>query len=392
MAAQPQTVSAVVAALKALIDPAFRSVWVTGELSGVKRHPSGHWYFTLKDDTAQLRGVLFRRDAERLAFPLADGQQVVIRGRLSVYERDGQTQLYAQTVEPVGLGAALVAREALKARLMAEGLFSRPKRRWPLIPRRIAVITAESGAARRDIEAVTARRFPGLPLDLIPAAVQGDQAVASLVAALACVDPARHDIAIIGRGGGAKEDLQAFDAEAVVRAVAACPVPVISAVGHEIDTTLTDLAADARAATPSAAAELAVPDRQALLADLLQRRARWQQAWQAWTTRQQEALDRRRQHPLWSQPQWVAQVYERAWTTAAERWDRAWETFTNRLQHQLALRQTQWAAFDPTRILEHGYAIVTDPLTGQVVTAASAGTAVRIRWADGERVFGTASC
>lgn len=387
MAAQPQTVSAVVAALKALVDPAFRSVWVTGELSGVKRHPSGHWYFTLKDDTAQLRGVMFRRDAERLAFPLADGQQVAIRGRLAVFERDGQTQIYAATIEPVGAGAALLALEALKRRLFAEGLFDRPKRRWPLIPRRIAVITAESGAARRDIEAVTARRFPGLPLDLIPAAVQGDQAVPSLVAALAQVDPARHDVVIIGRGGGATEDLQAFNAEAVVRAVAACPVPVIAAVGHEIDKTLADLAADERASTPSAAAELAVPDRQALLTDLMQRRTRWQQGWQAWVARQTDALARRRQHPLWSQPQWVAHVYERAWTTAAERWDRAWETFTNRLQHQLTLRQTRWAASDPARILAQGYAVVTDLHTHRVVTAATAGAAVRIRWADGERVF-----
>jgi exodeoxyribonuclease VII large subunit len=387
MAAQPQTVSAVVAALKALVDPAFRSVWVTGELSGVKRHPSGHWYFTLKDEAAQLRGVMFRRDADRLAFPLANGQQVAIRGRLAVYERDGQTQIYATTIEPVGAGAALLALEALKRRLSAEGLFDRSKRRWPLIPHCIAVSTAESGAARRDIEAVTGRRFPGLPLDLIPAAVQGDQAVPSLVAALAQVDPARHDVVILGRGGGATEDLQAFNAEAVVRAVAACPVPVIAAVGHEIDKTLADLAADARASTPSAAAEMAVPDRQALLTDLMQRRARWQQGWQGWTTRQQEALDRRRQHPLWSRPQWMAQVYERAWATAAECWDRAWESFTSRLQHQLALRQTRWAAFDPARILAQGYAIVTDVGTGRVVTAATAGETVRIRWADGERVF-----
>jgi len=387
MASQPQTVSAVVAALKALVDPAFRAVWVTGELSGVKRHPSGHWYFTLKDEAAQLRGVMFRRDAEKLLFPLADGQHVAIRGRLSVFERDGQTQIYAASIEPVGAGAALLALEALKRRLQAEGLFNRPKRRWPLIPRRIAVITAESGAARRDIEAVAGRRFPGLPLDLIPAAVQGEQAVSSLVAALAQVDPVRHDVVIIGRGGGATEDLQAFNAEAVVRAVAACPVPVIAAVGHEIDQTLVDWAADARASTPSAAAELAVPDRQALTADVLQRRARWQQSWHAWTTRQTDALARRRQHPLWSHPQFMAHVYERPLTTAAERWDRAWERRIQQWQHQLALYQTQWAASDPARILAQGYAIVMDEPTHQVVTATTAGPSIRIRWADGERVY-----
>lgn len=147
------------------------------------------------------------------------------------------------------------------------------------------------------------------------------------------------------------------------------------------------MAADERASTPSAAAELAVPDRQALLTDLMQRRTRWQQGWQAWVARQTDALARRRQHPLWSQPQWVAQVYERAWTTAAERWDRAWETFTSRLQHQLTLRQTRWAASDPAHILAQGYAIVTDVGTDRVVTAATAGETVRIRWADGERLF-----
>ncbi|AEJ41282.1 exodeoxyribonuclease VII large subunit [Sulfobacillus acidophilus TPY] len=156
----------------------------------------------LKDEAAQLRGVLFRRDAERLAFPLQDGQQVVIRGRLGVFERDGQTQIYATTIEPVGAGAALLALEALKRRLIAEGLFNRPKRRWPRIPRCVAVITAESGAARRDIEAVAARRFPGLPLDLIPASVQGARAVEELVAAIQRVDLARHDVVIIGRVKG----------------------------------------------------------------------------------------------------------------------------------------------------------------------------------------------
>lgn len=380
---EPLAVSAVVAALKALVEPTFRRVWVQGELSGVKHHPSGHWYFALKDDQAQLRGVMFRRDAERLAFPLKDGSHVAIRGRLGVFERDGQTQIYAQTIEPVGVGAQRLAFEALYRQLKAEGIFDRPKRQWPRIPRRVAVITAESGAARRDIEAVAARRFPGLPLDLIPASVQGARAVEELLAAIRRVDPARHDVVIIGRGGGAAEDLQAFNAEAVVRAVAACPVPVISAVGHEIDSTLTDHAADRREPTPSAAAEQAIPDRAVLLQEVAQARARFHAAAVADGQRRADRLARIRQHPVWQDPARVMQGYQLALDRRMERWDRALERAFDQWTQRLALARARFAAVDPTAILSRGYAYVTDAATGQVVTAAAAADRIRVHWADG---------
>lgn len=378
----PQSVSALVAEIKGVIEPRFRQVWVQGELSGVKHHTSGHWYFILKDDNAQLRGVLFRRDAERLIAPLQDGQQVAIRGRLGVFERDGQTQLYASTVEWVGQGAALVALEALKRALYAEGLFSRPKRTWPRIPRCVAVITAETGAARRDIEAVTARRCPGVRLALIPAVVQGDQAVASLVAALAHVDPAQHDVVILGRGGGATEDLQAFNAEAVVRAVAACPVPVIAAVGHEIDTTLVDLAADRRAPTPSAAAEMAVPDVHALRTQHMQLQARWATAWSGYVGTRRERWQRAATRPWMTDPRHLWDAQRQRWERLAERWDRAWMAYLERLRHARDLVAVRWAAVDPLAVLDRGYAYVTDP-QGRVVTARDAAPLIAVHWADG---------
>ncbi len=381
-AAEPVTVSALVARVKSTLEPAFRSVWVHGELSGVKHHPSGHWYFTLKDESAQIRGVLFRRNAEQLAFPLKDGLTVAIRGRLGVYERDGQTQLYAESVEALGAGAQRLALEALHRQLKAEGLFDRPKRNWPLIPLAVAVITSASGAARRDIEAVGGRRCPGVRLDLIPATVQGPQAADELIRALAQIDPARHDVVIIGRGGGATEDLQAFNAEVVVRAVAACPVPVISAVGHEIDTTLTDLAADRRAPTPSAAAELAIPDLATLHQEHAQAHARFSSAWMAYRTRVQEAWQRFAQHPLLANPALLADGYRTLWERAAERWDRSWTAWVERHQHHLQMLTARVNALDPTAILGRGYAYVTDN-DGQVVTAATAPQDVAIHWSDG---------
>ncbi|PSR30171.1 MAG: exodeoxyribonuclease VII large subunit [Sulfobacillus benefaciens] len=380
--AEPVSVSVLVGQIKATVEPAFRTVWVQGELTGVKHHPSGHWYFALKDETAQLRGVLFKGSAVRLAFPLKDGMTVAMRGRLGVYERDGQTQLYAETVEALGAGAQRLALEALYRQLKAEGVFDHPKRSWPRIPHGVAVITAESGAARRDIEAVAGRRCPGIRLDLIPAVVQGTQAVDALVQALAHVDPARHAVVIIGRGGGATEDLQAFNAEAVVRAVAASPVPVISAVGHEIDTTLTDLAADRRAPTPSAAAELAIPDLAALQQEFTQAHARFQTAWHAYRTRLQDRWQRVAQHPLITNPALLAEGYRLRWERGVERWDRAWMTWVERRRQAVALMAVRVQALDPTAILGRGYAYVTNA-AGQVVTAATAADTVQVHWHDG---------
>ncbi len=236
-------------------------MWVVGEMVSYTEHASGHRYFTLKDEQSQLRCVMWRSTQLR-NFKPESGMEVVARGRLSVYERSGQYQLTVQKLMPAGVGAQQQALEALKRKLQKEGLFDEERKRpLPAFPTAVGVLTSASGAAFRDILNVLARRFAGLRVVLRPAVVQGDGAPSSISGGVADLNALGGlDVLIVGRGGGAAEDLAAFNTEVVVRAVAASEVPVISAVGHEIDFTLTDLVADVRAPTPSAAAELVVRD------------------------------------------------------------------------------------------------------------------------------------
>lgn len=247
-------------------DELLRAVWVRGEISNFKWHTSGHIYFTLKDDTTQIKCVMFRSSAARLRFRPENGMQVLVGGSVTVYERDGAYQLYAAEMEPAGVGALHLEFEQRKARLAAEGLFDPEiKRPLPLLPRRVGLITAPTGAAVRDLITVARRRFPAVRLVLAPALVQGAEAPASLTRALQLMGRLSEvDVIIIGRGGGSLEDLWAFNDEELARAIRACPVPVVSAVGHETDYTIADFAADLRAPTPSAAAELVVPSRSEL--------------------------------------------------------------------------------------------------------------------------------
>ncbi|BAD40831.1 exodeoxyribonuclease VII large subunit [Symbiobacterium thermophilum] len=248
-------------------DPLLRSVWVQGEISNFKWHHSGHIYFTLKDEVAQVKVVMFRSYANRLRFRPENGMQVIVQGNVTVFERDGVYQLYAAAMEPYGLGALHLEFEQLKRRLAAEGLFDEAlKRPIPSLPRAVGLVTAPTGAAIRDMITVARRRFPGMRLVLAPALVQGPDAPESLIRALGLVARVPEvDVVIIGRGGGSLEDLWAFNDERLARAIRACPVPVVSAVGHETDYTIADFAADLRAPTPSAAAELVVPSRSELL-------------------------------------------------------------------------------------------------------------------------------
>lgn len=256
--------------VKELLDqePLLSALWVQGEISNFKHHTSGHMYFTLKDSVSQVRCVMFRSAAQRLRFRPENGMQVLAYGSVTVYERDGVYQLYCQEMEPAGVGALYLQYEQLKARLAAEGLFDEAlKRPLPLLPRKVGVVTALTGAAIRDIVTVSRRRYPGIHLVISPALVQGDEAPASLIRALNLVTQVPGvDVVIIGRGGGSLEDLWAFNDEGLARALRACPVPVVSAVGHETDFTIADFAADLRAPTPSAAAELVVPSRAELAA------------------------------------------------------------------------------------------------------------------------------
>ncbi len=258
-----------------LVEEKIGLVWVEGEVSNLRSPGSGHIYFVLKDGGAQVPSIMWRSTTQRLRFRIEDGKRFLVRGRLGIFPEQGKLQLYVDAIEPAGLGAAALAFEQLKKRLAADGLFD-PARKRPLprLPRCIGVVTSPTGAAVRDIIRVVERRFPTHIL-VSPARVQGDGAAGEIVRALARL--ARQpgvDVVIVGRGGGSSEDLSAFNDEAVVRAIAAFPVPVISAVGHEVDITLSDLVADVRAATPTAAGELAVPEWKVLQESLRKLEAR----------------------------------------------------------------------------------------------------------------------
>lgn len=271
----PLSISQLNRQAKQLLESQFASVWVVGELSNFARPSSGHWYFSLKDDRAQVRCAMFRSANARLRFQPEAGQQVQVRAKLSLYEARGDYQLIVEHMEPAGAGALAAAFEALKAQLQQEGLFDPAlKRPVPTMPRHIAVVTSPTGAAIHDILTVLARRFPLLPVTLIPVPVQGDGAAQAIAAAIDLAnDLVRSgsydfDVLLVGRGGGSLEDLWAFNEEVVARAIAASDLPVVSAVGHETDVSIADFSADVRAATPSAAAELLSPDQRELMETL----------------------------------------------------------------------------------------------------------------------------
>ena len=255
--------------VKMLIDgnPVLSRVYVKGEISNLTFHGSGHLYFSLKDETGRAAAVMFRSAAEKLAFRPENGMKVLVGGRVSVYTRDGAYQIYVSTLEPDGIGALAIAYEQLRRRLEAEGLFRQEiKKPIPKIPSAIGIVTSPTGAAIHDIMSVTGRRFPFAKLILYPALVQGEGAERDLVAGIEYFSASGTvDTVIIGRGGGSLEDLWAFNSETLARAIRRSRVPVISAVGHESDFTICDFASDVRAPTPSAAAEIAVPDQNELI-------------------------------------------------------------------------------------------------------------------------------
>jgi exodeoxyribonuclease VII large subunit len=256
--------------VRVLLERGFGTLWVEAEISNLSRPSSGHWYFSLKDANAQVRCAMFRQRNMLCSFAPRDGQKVLVRARIGLYEPRGEFQLIVEHMEDAGLGALKRQFEELAAKLKAEGLFAAERKRpLPSLPRRIGVITSPSGAAVRDILHVLARRFPAVAVMIYPAAVQGAQAPAELLAALAlAARRAECEVLILARGGGSLEDLWAFNDERLARAIVASPIPVVSGVGHEIDFTIADFAADVRAPTPSAAAELVVPDAGEWLANI----------------------------------------------------------------------------------------------------------------------------
>lgn len=247
--------------IRYLLETEFQYVWIEGEISNFRPAPSGHWYFTLKDESSQIRCAMFRNQNRYVKFRPEDGLRIVAWGKVSVYSARGEYQLILETMEPQGLGSMMLAFEQLKSKLAAEGLFDQGRKKpLPRFPRTVGLVTSSKGAAVRDMIRIIHRRFPGMIILLSPTLVQGDKAPEEITAALERLIRADGvDVIIIGRGGGSIEDLWGFNDERVVRAVAGCPIPIVGAVGHETDTTLMDYAADLRASTPSAAAELVAP-------------------------------------------------------------------------------------------------------------------------------------
>jgi exodeoxyribonuclease VII large subunit len=269
------TVGALMGLVRSAVEGNFKSVWVTGEVSNLRTSPSGHTYFSLKDEKALLKTALFKGYAAKIKFQLKDGMELIVHGNLSVYEKGSDLNLVADHCEPKGVGALQLAFEQLKEKLLKEGLFA-PDRKKPLpfLPRKIGIVTSPTGAAIRDILNILGRRYPGMDVLLYPVRVQGDGAAAEISQAIGYFNTRDDiDVMIVGRGGGSLEDLWAFNEEIVARAMFASKIPIISAVGHEIDFTIADFVADRRAPTPSAAAEIVVPKKEDLLRTVTERRA-----------------------------------------------------------------------------------------------------------------------
>ncbi|NIR13652.1 MAG: exodeoxyribonuclease VII large subunit, partial [Desulfobacterales bacterium] len=261
------TVSALTEEIKDLLEEHFDFVWVEGEISNFRSPSSGHYYMVLKDEKAQIRAVMFRPQTRYLKFTPEDGMKVIVQGRIGVYQPRGEYQIILDYLEPLGIGALALAFEQLKEKLAAEGLFDEEiKRPLPFLPQRVAVITSPTGAAIRDFLKIIHRRFANIEIIVVPVKVQGDEATAEMVEALDTVNRELNvDVIVLTRGGGSLEDLWAFNQEELALAIRASRIPVVSAVGHEIDITISDLAADLRAPTPSAAAELIVMEKESLV-------------------------------------------------------------------------------------------------------------------------------
>ncbi len=306
-------------------DELLGDIWLRGEISNFTHHSSGHMYFTLKDKDSRLKCIMFASHNQRLPFMPKEGAKVLARGNVSVYERDGNYQFYVTQMQPDGIGSLYLAFEQLKRKLEEEGLFD-PMRKRPIprFPKAIGVITSPTGAAVRDILITLQRRHPSVPVLLFPVSVQGRGAAPSIVRAIETMNRlAEVDVLIVGRGGGSLEELWAFNEEAVARTIAASAIPVISAVGHETDYTIADFAADLRAATPTAAAELAVPHMLELQGQIGQLRARMAKSLQTAVDRRKERLLRARRSPVFVSPRKMLLQH-------AQRLDR----LTERLEHR----------------------------------------------------------
>ncbi len=353
------TVGELTREIKEVLESSFPRIWVEGEISNFKRHSSGHLYFTLKDEKAQISCAMWRYRANDMLFRIEDGMQVLVQGDVQVYERGGIYQLIVYQLQPAGVGALQLAFEQLKKKLFAEGLFDEAhKQPIPIYPERIGVVTSPTGAAIRDIISVISRRFPGVELLIYPVKVQGDGAAEEIADAIRQFNEyGKVDVLIVGRGGGSLEDLWAFNEEIVARAIYHSRIPVISAVGHEVDFSIADFVADRRAATPSAAAEMVVRDRKELRGILEYYREKLSQQLLNKIQSHRERIENLRQSYAFRRPEDV--IYQKM-----QRLDELSRNMQTAVFHHLQMKQqklqnyqNQIRALNPTAILQRGYSI-----------------------------------
>ena len=344
-------------------DEILRNIYIKGEISNFTNHyKTGHLYFSLKDAGGAVKAVMFRGNASKLKFKPENGMRVIVGGRVSVFPRDGQYQIYVDVMEPDGIGALYMAYEQLKAKLEKEGLFAAERKRpLPRIPKRIGIVTSPTGAAIRDMLHIAGRRFPSAQIVLYPALVQGVDAPASIMRGIRYFNAKNNaDVLIIGRGGGSIEDLWAFNDEALVRTVAASEIPIISAVGHETDFTLCDFAADMRAPTPSAAAEIAVPDREELFSLLTHMDERIRLAVNRGLSKKREYLERLASSRALTDP--MAVIDDKRMALMME--ERALHTRMERIleakRAQFQYKTAKLEALNPLSVVSRGYSTVFD--------------------------------
>lgn len=372
-----------------LLEGEFSRVWVEGEVSNFILHTSGHCYFSLKDAESVIACVIFKSSANKLKFDIENGMSLVCSGRIGVYNKRGQYQLYIDKAEPKGVGSLQLAFTQLKEKLFKEGLFDQAhKKPLPYLPETIGIVTSPTGAAIRDMLDIINRRFLNMHIILFPSKVQGETAGSEIVAGIEAFNRLKNvDLIIIGRGGGSIEDLWAFNEELVARAIYNSEIPLVSAVGHEIDYTISDFVADLRAPTPSAAAELAVPEKSDILQQIELLQGRLKQALKSRVDALQKHLDAIMQRYAFRQPQFLIEQYQ-------QRLDEQSRSLSQSLSHFISIKKEKISsvngrlkALNPTAILSRGYSITMTHPSGDIIKDASKarqGSYVRTKLAKGE--------
>jgi len=350
-------------------DLLLNGIWIKGEISNFKHHSSGHMYFTLKDDTSILKCVMFQTQASRLRFVPTDGMKIITFGRISLYERDGQYQLYCEEMQPDGLGALYAAFEQLKQKLEKEGLFSAVhKKNIPFLPERIGVVTSKTGAVIRDIINVSSRRFSGVQIVLFPVTVQGPTSAGEIVNAIESFNLAKNiDVIIVARGGGSLEDLWSFNEEIVARAIFNSTIPIISAIGHETDYTIADMVADYRAPTPSAAAEIAVPDKREIDFRVYAAKKRLINSLRNCTVNARNKLDRIKNRLPFSQPMDRTYQLRMLLDMSVKSLIRNISIKTQIEKNRLSSQISRLNSLNPLSILTRGYCVAEVSKTNKII-------------------------